>query len=394
MEPQGFFSRQKTMTEFQNQPKETNRSHDGDGSADNHMMLASPANLIASLPGALGYYPNEAVALIHFRANPDDVDCIEVGQYQASDLGSPAAIREMVEDMPMYRRVSTVAVVVTRIPESSMAQAAVELLHDARDDFGPLIDTCWMVSEVAEGTPYVRVFGPDLHEEPGPLDDVVASGTVSSVLHSPTMRPLIENGLLPELDREDTFRHFDPVSLPDMHVCSEISPAAYRRGEELLELFEVAPYLARPEVEKACDLFSAAPSVSLIDSEGSLLIDETFAHVDDIELLAAHLSRARLRDCLIVDAMASPRGAAALLLTVARNFTGTIRANALCLWAMVALSLRVYPWASAALVCALEEVPGHNLAKLLTALMQVGRVEELLDATTAGCRDTWFDLGG
>ena len=165
MEPGRHFARLKYMTDTQPQPQEMNRGNDPAMYSSHQLMLSTPGHLIASLPGALGYYPNEAVALIHFRADCADPDLIEVGQYQAADLGSAGSIHEMLQDIPLHRRVSTVAVIVTRIPDSAMVDVAVGMLHDARDEFGPLIDTCWIVSEVADGTPYVMVFGPDMDED-------------------------------------------------------------------------------------------------------------------------------------------------------------------------------------------------------------------------------------
>ena len=405
MEPNGGFQRPILMTDTQPQPQETNRPHDCAGVVPTTHVLSSPATLLASLPGALGFFPNEAVVLMHLRPLDADgaaEDCAsaptqyKVSNYQCADIGSASNIHDMLCDVPVHNRAFTFAVVVSRVPESMMVSVALDLLSSAYDDDGPLVDACWFVSEIADGTPYAMMFGPC----PDHFDSVVdlgwggaaECGTVSSVAASPSMRPLLENGLLPELDQSFVFEHFDPVSLADVARCDHLAARAHERGGELLDLTFVAPYLARPAIERACDLFITAPTVSLIDSEGSLLIDDIFSSDEDLELFAALLSRNRLRDCLIVDALANPNGAGAVLLSVARNFTGEIRANALSLWAMIAVSRNLPAWAGVALQRAEEEVPGHNLAGLLVKIMQIGRIKELLQAMSRGCRETWLEL--
>lgn len=382
------------MTEPQPQPQEANRPLSPPAETNYDSVLRSPAHLLASIPGALGYYPNEAIVLINFRNDTENPEYLDVGPYMCTDLGSSAGVSDMLKRLPLPEHQACFAVIVSRVPQSMMVSRAIEMLHECRDNFGPLIDACWYASEITDGTHFEFVFGPS-EEEAGDYgwDSASMSGTVASVIGSPAMEPLLANGALPELDRADTFRHFDPVSLEDLDTCELIAAGAYRRGTELLDLTLVAPALAKAEVERACDLFTVAPSVNLIDTDGCLVIDDLFDDDNDIELLAALLSRNRLRDFLILDALEHPRAAAALLLTIARNFAGPIRANALSLWAMVAVNRRLYPWAGAALKCAQEEVPGHNLSHLLSQCMAVGKLKELVDAMRSGSHNTWSDFG-
>lgn len=392
MEPKAGLLRQIDMTDAHSQPQEANQPGGAAGPAQS--ILSTPANLIASLPGALGYFPNEAVALINLRANPAAPEQLQIGTYQCVDLGSPARLHEEFLRIPMHQRAATFAVVISRVPDSGMVAVATEMLSRVGDEFGPIVEACWTVSEVADGTPYRLLFGPepDTADEWG-WGDALHAGVVSSVVASPAMRPLLNHGVLPELDRADIYEHFDPVSLADTATCNRVAGPAHRRGVELMELAQVAPSLARTDIERACDMFLAAPAAGLLDTELSMLLDDLFDHEEDLELLAALLTRNRLRDCLIVDAMTSPRRAGALLLAAARNFTGEIRANALCLWAMVAVTQQLQPWAAVALQRAEEEVPGHQLASLLGEAMELGKLDELVEAASKGCRETWFDLG-
>lgn len=356
--------------------------------------LQSPAHLIASLPGTLGYFPNETVALINFQSRPGEPDVLDVGPYLCADLGSTQRLRQMLRQLPMTHRVATFAVVISRIPNSDMVKQAVEELKNFSLGGSPLVDACWLVSEVADGTPYRLAFTAEMSiGEMWGWEDSFASGTVASVIASPAMRPYIDNGLLPELDRSDTYEHFEPMVLSDAARCDEVAPDAYRRGLNLMDLIAVAPALVRRDVEQACELFVSTSADSIIDSEGCVELGDVFQSDEEVELIAAMLSRSRLRDCLIVDTLDYPFGSAAVMLCIARNFTGTIRANALCLWAMVALSQRLYAWAGTALRCAEEEVPGHALSNLLLQVMLAGKAEEILEVSSRACKDSWLEFG-
>lgn len=383
------------MTDTQPQPQGNNPFDGAETAHPDTYTLRSPAHLIASLPGTLGYYPSETVALISLHTRPDDPDTLDVGPYLCADIGSTDQLRDMLAQLPMLNHAATFAVVISRIPESGMVARATEELRLLADEYGPVIDACWCVSEVADGTPYRLAFvnDPAAAAEWG-WEDCFDAGTVASVIASPAMRPYIDNGILPELDRVDTYEHFDPFLYSDAARCDAVAPRAYRRGAELADLMHVAPLLARRDIERACELFATAPSVKVVDNDDGLVLADVFDSDADVELLASVLTRGRLRDCLILDALEHPRGASAILLTIGRNFTGAIRANALCLWAIVAVSQRLYAWAGVALRCADDEVPGHSLSNLLLHVMLAGKAEDILDVSRRGCRDTWFELGG
>lgn len=384
------------VMDTQPQPNETNPPVSPTTPSLGEAALHSPSQLIASIPGALGYFPNEAVVLVNVYAQHESAGGVSIGTYMDADIGSTESIQRALQGIPVGRHVATFAVIVTRVPDSHMVAVAAEGLRRAADEFGEIVEACWIVSEVAEGTPFQLVFGPDRDtaRDLWAWSTAYESGTVSSVVAAAPMRPLIDNGVLPELHKAELFAHFEAVFDPDVSACEEIASNAYLRGAEILDLIEVAPQLAREHIERACDVFLGAPNTSFIDSEGSLVIADVFTHVDDVELIAAMLSRTLLRDFLIVDALNHPRAAGSVLLTVARNFSGQIRANALCLWAMVAVSLGLDGWGTAALASAQEEVPGHNLSALLKSVMGIGQGHALLELSRRGCMDTWDGLAG
>lgn len=384
------------VMDTQPQPNETNQPASGNLPEQGHTALCSPSHLIATIPGSLGYFPNESVVLINVYSHPAADQALDIGTYLDADVGNTESIQRALQLIPVGRHVATFAVIVTRVPDSQMVAVAVEGLRRAADEFGEIVEACWIVSEVADGTPYHLVFGPGICSARNlwGWDDTYQCGTVSSIVAAEPMRPLIDQGALPELHKDELFAHFDPVSTPDARKCQALAPSAYRQGGELMDLVDVAPALARERLERACDIFFGAPNTSVIDNDGSLIIADVFTCAEDVELLASVLSRNALRDCLIVDALNHPRAAAAVLLTIARNFSGRIRANALCLWAMVAVSLGLTGWASAALASAQMEVPGHSLSGLLASVLGIGQGHALLELCRQGCADTWAGLEG
>ena len=104
------------------------------------------------------------------------------------------------------------------------------------------------------------------------------------------------------------------------------------------------------------------------------------------------LSQPLLRDCLFQAAIRHPKSAATVLLTIARSFDGDIRANALSLWSVIAVRLRLPSWAQAAVDAAQEEMPAHSLSDLLHQLLRMGAHEKILDSALAGCEEVWDDL--
>ena len=384
------------VMDSQPQPNETNQPASSNLPEPGQTALRSPSHLIATIPGALGYFPDESVVLINLYSHPAAAQALDIGTYLDADVGNTESIQRALQLIPAGRHVATFAVIVTRVPDSQMVAVAVDGLRRAADEFGEIVEACWIVSEVADGTPYHLVFGPDIcsARDLWGWNATYQCGTVSSIVTAEPMRPLIDQGVLPELHREELFAHFDPVSIPDARKCETLAPGAYRRGAELVDLVDVAPAMAREWLERACDIFLGGPNTSVIDNSGSLIIADVFTCSEDVELLASVLSRNALRDCLIVDALNHPRAAASVLLTIARNFSGQIRANALCLWAMVAVSLGLTGWASAALASAQKEVPGHSLSGLLASVLGIGQGHVLLELCRQGCADTWAGLEG
>ncbi|WP_291313739.1 DUF4192 domain-containing protein [Corynebacterium sp. UBA2622] len=360
--------------------------------------LTGPSDLIACLPGVLGFYPHESVVVLGLHSDTDP-SCVTLGPVLRADLTHAAELCAALRDLPAEGCIGYYALLVTRIPDSDLAREAGDALFNAGDSAGSsLIDACWTVSEIATGTPYRIVFGPG----PGalaadPLGPHWISGAVSSVMGSPAMRALLDNGILPELNREDTFSYFDvlePADDGERDSWEALGRLAVSRGTDLLARVAQGDRAAAAAAAEACLVLHSAPARPLVSPWEGAETRDLLGEEDDRLALATMLSRSMLRDRLLNDALTFPLPAAHALLCVAKTFTGVIRANALSIWAVIAVDRGLTPWAVAALTVAQTELPGHNLSGVLLSLVRTGHHEKLTEAARLGCDAAWAGDAG
>lgn len=358
--------------------------------------LFGPADFIAALPGILGYYPQESAIVVCLLQ--DDLDGpAYLGPVMRADLCHASRIGDTIKATPLDGVMSFLAIVVSRVPNSQLVRDATEELYALADPDGrALIHACWHVSEIASGTPYCLMFGPAPAEllEAGLGEDWL-TGTIASVVSQPTMAPLLAQGALPELDREDTRAFFEPAATGGEETDAvALTRRAYARSRRLRDRVETDPRAALEEIARACKALTTVPDIGFLAADTKLGMREAFPIAVEAEITAAALADRRLRDCLVATALEHPHRAGAGLLAVARGYRGVIRANALSLWAIAAVQLKLASWASVALMCAQEEVPGHSLSEVLLELLRHGEHTSLLHSAELGCAAMWEELEG
>ena len=105
------------------------------------------------------------------------------------------------------------------------------------------------------------------------------------------------------------------------------------------------------------------------------------------------LTSSKLRDALITVVLDNPQRASQILLAVATCFDGVVRANALCLWSMLATNEDLAGLARAALDAAVDTEPEHRLTRLLDKIMAHGLSRQLLNSAADGANMTLQELG-
>ncbi|WKD57525.1 hypothetical protein CAPI_04835 [Corynebacterium capitovis DSM 44611] len=356
--------------------------------------LVGPADLIAALPGILGFYPHESTILLGLCSDSEGpLDSVTLGPVLRADLTHTPQLLSVAGELAAQECFAFYAVIVTRIPESTIVGETQALLFDATSATGlHLVDACWHVSEIATGTPYSLMFGPGRQfSGSGELSENFFRGSVSSVMSSPAMGALREDGSLPELDRDHTFTYFDPApadqpyAVEDRVALARVAQTRSLALERLLDLGEPGGEVA---VEHARELLRSAPPGPLIRSDRRF-DPEALPEEDDQLAVATLLCTSKLRDLLISTAVDNPLPAGAALLRISKTFPGVIRANALCIWAFIAAERGLASWATAAAAAALREVPEHTMSCYFIWLMRSGNVSTMLQAAKDGVGAHW-----
>lgn len=370
--------------------------------------LFGPSDIIAALPGVLGFYPQESVVVLGILPDSQDAGGLQLGPVVRVDLARlDALVENLKTDTSQYLLgddvLAYLGIIVSRIPDSDLVIGATERLRYLEEETGFKIDLCWHVSEIAQGTPYTLLFGPsEVPDGEYTLSASLISGSVASVISSPSMRPYVEQGILPELDRGDTFEYFEPIDTESVHVAKEIQEKTRKNGLRLLkDLWESSiqeqgkssAQLAKHEIENTIDDLLRSPESCLIGQRDVPPPSEMSEPMRNaLEGLAALLTHALLRDTLIPAILKHPKRVAGPLLFLARHAEGTVRANALALWAIVAVRCELGSWAGVALQCALQEMPDHSLSDVLLQLLAIGQYEGLLHAVQEGGEAVWMQL--
>mgnify|MGYP001940078891 CR=1 FL=1 len=361
---------------------------------DDSVSVDDPSTIIATIPGTLGYYPQESIIVIGLVPDLESGGELVLGPVLRADLQHAGELADFLETAPVARCVAFLGIMVTRRPQSSAATAAAAELEDlVRPCGAPLVDVLWHVSEIAQGTPYEMVFGPDPEDMDRQWPELRwGRGTVASVVSSPTMRAWHDNGILPALDRSDTFEYFQPDdSLAGAVIAGEavdvaaLTREAARHADELRARIDRGQPGPGAVVRAAMKALQDAPAQPIIGLDERVGVDCVFHDAEGLRAMATVLSRSMLRDCVIGTAVRHPEEAATALLAVARAFDGVIRANALSLWGIVAISRGLSSWASAALAIAQEEMPEHSMSAICLEILAAGQQQHLVTTILQGC---------
>lgn len=351
---------------------------------------------MAAVPGVLGFYPQESLVIVGLHVETDtdhaadpDTHELRLGPVMRADLPHWSEITTAFTTPTMVNCDVYFAFIVTRSPDTPTVRELVDALYSLHDDTsGALIDACWVLSEIATGSHYELSFGS--------VPTAWERGSVPCIALSPAMQPLLDNGGLPALSRDDTVEFFAKISLDDdtRDTVDGATQLAYRRGQDLHDRIEQRlPGPAEAVADADCALSNAPdlPLVAPYDEALSLSAaggEDSEAPIgDDVMAVMTCLSRSRLRDAIVATALDEPQRAATILLYIARVTSGVIRANALSVWAIVAISTGLNSWATAALKAASAELEGHGLSTALLEALALGCSDGLVMAVLTGSEE-------
>ncbi|OFT68085.1 hypothetical protein HMPREF3145_09865 [Corynebacterium sp. HMSC05C01] len=346
--------------------------------------ISTPGDVIALIPGLLGFYPQESLVVLCFNRD---------GGYVETSPAMRLDLDQVTEDAfgERFRRITgdynvVLGVIITRHRHHPVVLNALDHLYVAYVD--ELIDAIWSVPDVAEGERYHLEYG----QQPSMVDDPrFYEGDVASIMASPAMAQLAQHGVLPELSRDDMMGYFALATHRESRY-DQVAADAKLHGSEVLDAWADGVHdPARALVAQAMLTIETAQPAMIVPAQipDPLVLLDT----DELTTFVACLTSSKLRDALITVVLDNPQRASQILLAVATCFDGVVRANALCLWSMLATNEDLAGLARAALDAAVDTEPEHRLTRLLDKIMAHGLSRQLLNSAADGANMTLQELG-
>ena len=337
--------------------------------------IRTPGDILANIPGILGFFPTESVILISIQPSQRGYSIGPVARLDLHDV--PGALHEVMDAFHCGNPEIIFCFVLSQREEGELWDILQSLYH-FQDRTGMGIDACWLSEELSTNTAYDLIFGHATEGGEGPLQNWM-EGTIPAISTSHTMRACVNNGMLPELSRHDLVQRFKD---PNPYFGEEEIRAMERCAEEIARQLRAGHgYGTTDPVQVVKHLIADARYVlSEVES-----LEETLENEELLCVAAMWMSTTWTRDLVITELVSAPREAGDLLLAVARTFQGPIRYNALALYAASQVSDGFGIYAGPALSVVVEEAPHHNLGRLIAQGYRSGMGKRLVSSLCHGC---------
>ena len=341
-------------------------------------MNSLPAQTLANIPGVLGYYPHQSIIFVTFRHHRDDTHSRwALGPTLRIDIDSLDALPEVGEVLTAEHADVVLAFVIGRFPTqdgTTLDEITTPLAQTADTHIVP-IDACWHATTITNNGTYQLRF----EQTPSLTDRGLPTagwrhGRIADIPTAQATQQLLADGDLPELTRDDCFTTFDKAAT---------DPTTWRDRAS-----NVANLAAQLAVDAQCCPSQFQAWFTTLETE-LLRLEQPLPTppgpgADIIDTCAAMLSITRIRDVAINLLLDHDHAARTLALEVARHFDAPIRTEALCVFALCALSRHNTPKALHALMVARAEQPNHTLTRYLLLAYQHELTENLIEKVRDG----------
>lgn len=330
--------------------------------------LVNPGQLLAEVPGLLGFYPDASVLVMAF--NHDSGKHYTLGATARMDLAD-AVRRETVAEVvgALTQQGPDLIFVFIVDPEAAVGsrrRVVRSMVQEARTS-GAHLAGVWTTRRIVTDEPYELCWCPG---GAGAQKDPMGcwrQGTIAPIVRSHTMDEMAAQGCLPELDRQDALEFFGyRDDLMDRDACARAQQQWTRDSVELtLRLCTPDGDLDYADVAAlARDVFGTAGQEEDLDllAQASALLDAPLA-----------------RDITIYAALQNPQQCVDTVLWAARHLEGNAKANALATWVVLNLRLGRMRRISLALAAGYLACPEHRLITLLWQAYSHGFVDAMLD---------------
>lgn len=309
--------------------------------------LASPARLIAEIPGILGFHPSNSVIFLLLRQ--EEGSTFSLGPGLRMDAGDTDSLRDIAGCINSFDPDVVFAVISSEVPNfgfiSDITTAGISGL-----------DIVWHCRGISEDEPFTAIW------TAGPAHTYNASmlaGLISPIHSALSTRDLLSKGDLIACDREEALDTL--VFDPRRHEAGE---ALLTRATALLDQLGPIRDLILPLRQ---DLAAGRHNEA------------------QARIVASMLASADVRDLALGELLSCPELAEELLADLAQQLADTeLRAGALAMLACVLMASGHHARASLAIKAAGAASREHRLTQLLTEASLVGALEVLVPALDEG----------
>ncbi|MDU0477867.1 DUF4192 domain-containing protein [Staphylococcus chromogenes] len=356
--------------------------------------IINPSNLLANIPGILGFHPQESMVFFLFEQDLPPSDFVDyppffvLGPVLRCDVKNSQQRKTVLRTIKDLQPELVFAAIISS--ELGEKQAAKEAARTARqaERYGVPIECTWYVSELFTGSPYSVVHG-ETGANLGPLTSGIeewAAGKVGNILGSLSMQEMLDNGDLPAATRDESLAFLsadNPFMMPS--DVASLTNLAINFGHSAVQAITEGDAEERDYVFTA--LMSQWQELCTTVMDQDLYPGDLMANEDLLSVAAVYFANIRIRDC-ILDSAFGPEARAMFRISVAiaRSTTGIVRSNALCGVALSAPHIGASYRSGQAIQLAEEHDCRHGLTVLLREAQLAGGVELMTQACSAGSR--------
>ncbi len=361
-------------------------------------IVTNPGQLLANIPGLLGFYPQESIVFIAIE-HKNQTTAINHPQNEPLNRQSNPIIRIDLEDIMVVPDICAflaqlnvdyvMALIISRTyqDESHHQQQIIDILvHNFKLNH-VCLQWIWHTEAIAHHNTYTLVY-----DRYNSLESIETEkpewrqGLISSIAAAQTTQEMLARGELPELSRQDCINFFTNTSLLTASQHQKI----YEQAADLIFAAETTPQILQQQLTS---LTQTCQKLEAMMAEHPSCVGVEISSQQQ-ELTAMFLSRTMLRDLsLSIWCGGYFQAAKALCLSVARAYNGTIRSNALCVYAMCELATTNSAKALHALQASQQTTPDHQLTLLLLKSYRAGMGKKIFHAIFQGSLATYQQCG-
>lgn len=342
-------------------------------------IVFTPREILANIPGLLGYYPHESLVFVTCVKNSENR--IALGPVLRLDISDARHLPDVDQALSVVEPEFVMGFVVA-------SRLSAEQIEDLRDYLSQLsqcgilhLDGCWITTDIATSQRYRALFLGDDVQRWADKDRGWREGKISQVSASFTSQALLECGELPAISRGEAFHYFEATGeqLEDLDVES-LHQSALIRAQAI-----------KNDKQQGHDLINQLRVILMSACESPA--DTHYLEDAQLNVVREIFSDSFLRDLCLSEFLEQPEAARHVTREVAQLSSGNIRANALCVYAISCCSTPLSPRIPIALASALDDSPDHRLSRLLLAGYQTGELSRVYEAVQEGVQQTWNSLG-